>query len=1279
MKTTRLRKLVRGAILLLVLTGWFATPRLFRRWAESVALAASMTFVVNSAADTDDGLCSSAPGGCTFREAIKAANVNLGVDTINFNIPGAGVKTIHLASNLPEITSSVVIDGYTQGIAHPNTLAVGNDAVLLIELDVSTVSLAQPLSSFGLKITGSGCIVTGLVINRFDSAGIFLFGGANGNFIEGNFIGTNATGDSMFPGFFGSGVTIGSQNNTIGGNNPAARNLLSGNFVGVQIGLSNAIGNQVRNNYIGSDKSGNTALGNKLDGIRIIGGATNNTIGGTLPTLANLIAYNQRSGVNVDQTSTGNAILGNSIHSNSALGIDLGPDGVTANDVSDGDTGANNLQNFPVLTSATSTSTTTTIKSSLNSTPNTQFRLEFFSSPSCDPSGNGEGKKLIHSSTVMTVGDNFFLSFPVPNAQLDGPFITATATDSSNNTSEFSNCIPVVTSTLVVNSTADADDGACTVAAGGCTLREAIAAANMDQGLDKITFNIPGSGVQTISPTSALPDITGPVIIDGYTQPGASPNTLADGDNAVLTIELNGTNAGPVSGLVLEGGMSVVRGLAINRFLGAGIAVRDNGDNVIAGNFIGTDPTGISDLGNFTGLDIRNVSGNRIGGITPSDRNIISGNTLRGILFLNAGATGNLVQGNYIGTNAAGTAAIGNIRGVDLDNAPLNTIGGNTVGARNIISGNTIGVVIEELNAHNNRVQGNFIGTDVSGNSALGNTMAGVNIGMLGSPSGNTIGGFGLDEGNVIAFNGGDGVIVNLGIENAIVENSIHSNGGLGIDLAPDGVTPNDTGDADTGPNNLQNFPVLTSATANGSFVKVEGTLSSVPNKQLNVSFFSSSSCDPSGNGEGEKRLSGIVVTADVNGDVTFSASLDAAAGGRFITATATDQNGNTSEFSNCVQAPFLSSIQFGTPSMSVVEDCTEVVFTVSRIGDTSTAASVDYATQSGTALDRTDFTTAVGTLQFAPGETAMSFTVLISEDSFVEGIETATLTLNNAVGAGLGIPTTATLQITDDQPEQSNNPVDSPEQFVCQHYHDFLNREHDTAGLNFWTNEIESCGSNAQCREVKRINVSAAFFLSIEFQETSGSVIRTQRAAFGKKSDTAATRLTYLRFLRDARQVGKGVVVGDPGWQQKLEDNKQAYAEQIVTSSQFVMQYPLSQSADTYVDTLFASAAVVPTAGERQDAINAFAAGGTSGRTAALRIVSDSQTLRTAEFKSAFVLLQYFGYLRRNPTDAPDNNDNGYQFWLAKLNAFNGDFAKAEMVKAFIVSLEYRSRFGEP
>jgi hypothetical protein len=286
---------------------------------------------------------------------------------------------------------------------------------------------------------------------------------------------------------------------------------------------------------------------------------------------------------------------------------------------------------------------------------------------------------------------------------------------------------------------------------------------------------------------------------------------------------------------------------------------------------------------------------------------------------------------------------------------------------------------------------------------------------------------------------------------------------------------------------------------------------------------------------------------------------------------------------------------------------------------------------------------------------------------------------LTNAVGATLGSQSMATLQILDDPPEPATNMIDVAELFVCQHYHDFLNREGDTAGENFWTNEIELCGADAACREMKRVNVSAAFFLSIEFQETGFYVIRSQRAAFGKKSNSSSSRMTYAQFIKDAREVGRGVIVGQPNWQQQLEQNKQAYAERIVTSAQFLLLYPLAMTAQQYVDALFTSANIVPPDAERQAAIAAFGSGDVAGRVAALRSVADSRAVRGVEFRPAFVLMEYFGYLRRNPTDAPDANDNGYQFWLAKLNQFNGDFQKAEMVRAFIISTEYRSRFGQP
>jgi hypothetical protein len=202
---------------------------------------------------------------------------------------------------------------------------------------------------------------------------------------------------------------------------------------------------------------------------------------------------------------------------------------------------------------------------------------------------------------------------------------------------------------------------------------------------------------------------------------------------------------------------------------------------------------------------------------------------------------------------------------------------------------------------------------------------------------------------------------------------------------------------------------------------------------------------------------------------------------------------------------------------------------------------------------------------------------------------------------------------------------------------------------------------------------------LSIEFQATGFYAIRMQRAAFGKRSDTATTRMLYQDLIRDTQQLDDGVIVGEAGADAKLEQNKQNYAQQVVNSAAFIARFPITLTAAEYVDALYASAQVTPSATERTDAITAFGDGSVSvGRVAALRKIAESQSLINAEFSPAFVLLQYHGYLRRNPTDLPDTNDTGYQFWLAKLNSFAGDFRKAEMVKAFISSAEYRQRFGQ-
>ena len=774
------------------------------------------------------------------------------------------------------------------------------------------------------------------------------------------------------------------------------------------------------------------------------------------------------------------------------------------------------------------------------------------------------------------------------------------------------------------------------------------------------------------------------MIIDGYSQPGASVNTLANGDNAVLLVQLQGANlSGSANGLTITAGNSTVKGLVINFFPGVAIELDTNLGNTIQGNFIGTNAAGTGAFGNAGGVSVTDSNANLIGGLNAMDRNVISGNGVA--VQINSG-TGNLVQNNFVGTNADGNAALANTPTCDCGAVRvLNTADNTTIGglgqARNVISGNSKhGVEVGTTDFFHvptrTKVQGNFIGITILAHP-LGNGGSGV---VINGTLDTAIGGEG-DAGNVIANNGANGVTNIIGGGNQILSNSIFSNAKLGIDLNNDGVTQNDAGDADSGPNGFQNFPVISSVSKSGDVALINGTLNSKPSTSFRIEFFSNQSCNPSGNGEGQTLIDSINAETDGSGNLSiFAAAPMSSISGNFITATATDSNRNTSEFSACTQLSTpLPVVQFGQASYSTFEDCTAATITVARGGDTSTAASVHYSTQSGSASERSDFDTAAGTISFAPGETAKSFDVLISEDSYVEGTESFTVLLSDASGATLGSPSTATIQIFDDQSEPAANPIDGADDFVCQHYHDFLNREDDSSGLAFWTNNITSCGTDAACIQRKRVDTSAAFFLSFEFQETGGFVLRVQRAAFGKKSEDPLTRISYNQFIRDARQVGDGVVVGQSGFDVRIGANEQAYATQLVTSAAFINSYPLAQTADQYVGALFASAGVTPTTAERQAAVNAFGGGGTAGRTAALRSVADSDSIGQAEFSPTFVLMQYFGYLRRNPTDAPDNNDSGYQFWLAKLNQFGGDFRRADMVKAFITSAEYRSRFGQP
>ena len=364
-------------------------------------------------------------------------------------------------------------------------------------------------------------------------------------------------------------------------------------------------------------------------------------------------------------------------------------------------------------------------------------------------------------------------------------------------------------------------------------------------------------------------------------------------------------------------------------------------------------------------------------------------------------------------------------------------------------------------------------------------------------------------------------------------------------------------------------------------------------------------------------------------------------------------------------------------------------VVTVTRSGDAAGTATVDYATSDGTANKQKDYTQALGTLVFAPNETSKTFTVFVDDDAFAEGGETVTLTLSNAVGTTLGGTSTATLTIN------SNDSVDGPSPvraqsfntafFVRQQYLDFLSREPDQSGFTFWQGDLDQCGADEQCKEVKRINVSAAFFLSIEFRDTGYFVYRTYKAAYGDAtSPNVAGTVPVIRlneFLPDAQRIGQNVVVGQGPWEATLDANKNAYALEFVLRQRFLTAFPLTMTAEEFVNKLVQNAGITLSADGRNALIAQLTSNANvaAARAAVLRAVAENQQLSDNEFRRAFVLMQYYGYLRRNPDDAPEPglNFGGWNFWLGKLNEFNGNFVQAEMVKAFLTSDEYIDRFG--
>ena len=926
-----------------IVLGWVAVGGFFGLFGRPVH-ADSFTLPVTDVADlgplaadvTDTGY-RAAPGpvtiplfssGCTVTStldsgpgSLRACIAQLGAgDMITFDpvvFPPDDPQTITLNSALPAIvTDNVTIDGSDAGV-------------------ILNGGSGLPGDTIGLVIDGaSHVVIKGLQILNFPGDGIVLqngasnntIGGTNGspgsscsgacnlisgnqigvvikdsgtmhNTVSGNYIGTSASGtEALGNRANGVGIREGSQYNVIGGDTAGQRNLIDG----VVIINSGTMYNIVSGNYIGTDVSGTAALENGGDGVYIGSGAQDNLIGGDTAEERNLISGNGGNGVRVKGPDTmRNTVRGNYIGTNvsgtTALGN--GYDGVKITDgaqdnliggsnASPGDscTGHCNLisgnidgNGVTIRDSGTMSNTVSgnyigTNVSGTEALSNTWHgvRIVYGAQYNLIGGDTPEERNLISGNSGDGVGGVFIIHSGTMSNTVSGNYIGTNA----SGTAAIGNGFGVGIS-----------EGAQYNLIGGDTAGE----RNLISGND-----YPGVGIQGSNTMSNT--VSGNYI-------GTDANGTAPLGNGYHGVVINMGAQYNVIGGATPGERNVISG---NGRRGVNIHHSNTTSNTVSGNYIGTNASGIQAIGNAeSGVSISgSAQYNVIGGATPEERNVISGNGRHGVRILGSDTTSNTVSGNYIGTNASGTEALSNTQhGVFIgDGAQYNVIGSDTAGDCNLISGNGFnGVFIWGIGTMYNTVSGNYVGTNASGTAAIPNGGSGIQIRQAAQY--NTIGGDMPGANNIIAFNADDGVaIIDLDVLGAsVLSNSIFSNGGLGIDLGDDGVTANDAGDGDTGANNLQNFPVLTSATSDATSTTILGALNSIPNTTFRLELFSNTACDPSGFGEGQALLGSTTVTTDGSGDASFTVTFPTPVPeGQFVTATATDPDNNTSEFCQC-------------------------------------------------------------------------------------------------------------------------------------------------------------------------------------------------------------------------------------------------------------------------------------------------------------------------------------------------------------------------------------------
>ncbi len=1020
-------------------------------------------FLVTTTSDTPIAPTPEVPAPLTLRQAITLANANPGPDTISFGLidqvlPGVvdfdkrfQAWRIRVNSPLPAITDLVSIDGYSQrvitgsagfnkfqsfslsGLPTDGTFTLSFEGQTTAPIDFNATAkqvqaALEALPNIGagnINATG-GPVDTALVSIEFwnalqktdvglitgDGTGLIgtnpsVFIGLPSNGIPGNITsdpnllttGFNAavrvildgsqldplTGNITQSGF--AGLTLRSDHNRIRGLS------IDGFETGIAIEGPSAIGNLIQGNYVGkylvylgaNATGANTSFEGIGNGVGVlIASPTNNSVGGVSPETHNAISGNVRQGVRIAPGAIGNQVVGN------LIGV-LEESSARYYQVGNGQEG--------ILVESSSNAIGGAVEGSTNViSANGTYGIHVV--------GPDATRNRIQANYVGTdVTGTFIFGQGNPGNGSDDGF-TGNLRDGVYLDNAPNNMVGITGASVGPNESESPTNVISGNFGAGVRIAGASATGNVVLG-NHLGTNLGG--------TSALPNFQEGVAIFSA---GNRVGGLNPGDHNIISGNRRGVL---ISGVAATG-------------------------NVVVGNFIGTDgatpATGTYDLGNAQeGVRIEDATGNTIGGLVAAARNIISGNNV-GVAIVGGSATGNRIVGNYIGTDATGLLDLANsLEGVKVESASGNTIGGASDVAGNVISANHWGVRLSGPSAIDNFVQGNFIGTGPDGLTNVGNELDGVLI-TDGSARNRIGGGEATDLlGNIIAFNIRDGVRVESdgSVGNGILSNSLFLNGGLGINLvAPndpsDGVTPNDPGDLDSGPNTLINAPTLTRVASTANGVLVSGTYSGAPNLVLRIQVFVSAGVGPTGLPQAGRFGGTTTLITDSTGSGTFTATFPVVVGaGQRVTATATDPANNTSELSPGL-AELIGTIQFAMSNFTASEGDGQAIITVTRVGGSGGFATVGYRVANGTArledlpAPESDYNVApggqraqnapffTGTIVFGVGENEKTIIIPLINDDFPEPVETINLSLSMPTGAvTLGTPSSAILEIVDD------------------------------------------------------------------------------------------------------------------------------------------------------------------------------------------------------------------------------------------------------------------------